>query len=98
MGKIYVAQTALRFAATLSIDITGATVVQIKYKKPDGTEGEWDAVVSDASTGVIYYNVADADVLDVAGVWTLWGYVTLASGKSVPGEPFNKKVYAEGDA
>jgi hypothetical protein len=99
MGKIYIGQTALQFKATLGIDITGATVTQIKYIKPDvdATEGAWDAVVEDASTGVIYYNVVDADVLDEEGVWVLWGYVTLASGKSVPGEPFKKRVYVEGE-
>jgi hypothetical protein len=99
MGKIYIGQTALQFKATLGIDITGATVTQIKYIKPDAdaTEGAWTAVVEDASTGIIYYNVVDADVLDEEGVWVLWGYVTLASGKSVPGEPFKKRVYVEGE-
>ena len=99
MGKIYIGQTALQFKATMSIDITGATVTQIKYRKPDvdETEGAWPAIPEDAATGIIYYNVADADVLDVEGVWTLWGYVTLASGKSINGEPYKKKVYAEGE-
>jgi len=97
MGKIYVEQTALQFKGTLGIDITGASVTQIKYRKPGGTEGVWTAVVSVAATGVIYYNVADDTILDEAGVWTLWGYVTLASGKSAPGEPYNVHIYTEGE-
>ena len=98
MGKIYVGQTALRFTATLGIDVTGGTCV-IKYRKPDEdeTEGEWDAIIQTEATGVIYYDVEDADVVDTAGVWAMWGYATLSNGNVIAGQPFYKKVYEEGD-
>jgi hypothetical protein len=58
-------------------DITGATVHQIKYIKPDGSSGNWDATVS---TQYLQYTTADGD-LDELGDWEVQAYVETASGK-----------------
>lgn len=58
-------------------DITGATVHQIKYIKPDGSSGSWDATVS---TQYLQYTTADGD-LDELGDWEVQAYVETPSGK-----------------
>lgn len=97
MGKIHVGQTALQIIRTLGVDITGATSVKLKYKKPSQKEGEWTATIDDAPTGQISYTVASADIIDEYGHWTVWAWVTLASGKVVAGEATRMTVYKEGD-
>ena len=71
MGKVYNGQDALKIRLTCSQDITGATVKKIKYKKPSGTEGSWDATVEDEVNGIIYYNFQANDI-DETGNWTFW--------------------------
>ena len=95
MGNVYNAQDALKIRLTCSQDITGATVKRIKYRKPDGTESYWTATVEDASSGIIYYNVASGDI-DDSGLWVFWAYITFSDGKSAPGEPVYVYFYDEG--
>lgn len=95
MGKIYVGQTALTFQATTGEDITDATCA-IKYKKPNGTTGSWDAEIVTALTGVIKYEISEASDLDMAGDWIVWAYITFVDGTVVAGEPATISVYSEG--
>jgi len=96
VGKIYVGQTALTIRLTVGQDITGATCL-VKYRKPDGTEGQWSASIVTESTGEIGYTMADADQLDQSGLWTFWAYVTFSDGTVAPGEPIEKYVYSQGE-
>ena len=57
-------------------DISTSTAWIIKYKKPDGTIGQWTAIYE--ATTSIYY-VTEEDALDQAGRWTLQAYVELGS-------------------
>lgn len=57
-------------------DITGATVHKIKYIKPDGSTGDWDATVS---TQYLQYTTV-ADDLNQIGEWIVQALVTTASG------------------
>jgi len=96
MGKIYLNQSSLRLKLVTGVDITGASVTQIKYKKPDGeTTGTFTATVEDAGAGSIYYDFAD-DELDQAGNWLFWAFITFSDGRSAPGEPVRVTVYEEG--
>lgn len=95
MGKIYQAQTKLRIQLTVGQDITSATCL-IKYKKPSGVTGSWSASIGTASTGVIYYDVASADIIDEAGEWSLWAYITFSDTKVAAGEPCVMNVYSQG--
>jgi len=52
--------------------VTGLTTAKIKYRKPDGTTGEWDAEI-EGTTQIKY--VTAKDDLDVPGVWILQAYV-----------------------
>ena len=96
MGKIYAGQTAVEFEITVGQDITGATSVLIKYKKPSGATGEFIATIVTPATGVIKYEVTSTAELDEDGTWLIWAYITFASGKVAAGEPFELEIYNEG--
>lgn len=96
MGKIYKGQTALTLRLTTGQDITDASALKIKYRKPSGLEGEWTASEVDATTGIISYTMADANQLNEVGLWTFWAYVTFSDSKVAAGEPVEKWVYDEG--
>jgi len=93
----FVGQTEGRVQATASVDITGATSRLIKYIKPNGVTGQWAAVASALTTGVVYYDIAQATTLDIAGDWKCWAWVTFSSGNSAPGKSFIMEVKEEGD-
>jgi len=97
LSKVYKYQSALRIELTTGVDITGATVKRIKYKKPGGTEGYWDASVSDAITGVIYYDIQLDTEIDEAGEWTFWAYITFSDERSAPGEAMKHTFFTEGE-
>jgi len=97
LSKVYRYQDALRIELTTEVDITGATVKRIKYKKPGGTEGYWDASVSNALTGVIYHDVLLPAEMDESGEWTFWAYITFADGRSAPGEVVKHNFFVEGE-
>ena len=94
---IYVGQEALDMRLDTNIDHTASTNLKIKYRKPDGTSGEWDAVL---------YNVTylrkeftkDANELDESGIWTFWTHATMADGRVIPGDPVQYHVMMEGSS
>jgi hypothetical protein len=96
MGKVYLNQDSLRIILVTEVDITGATVRQIKYKKPSGTTGNWTATELDPTAGSIYYDLTGTE-LDESGTWKLWAYVTFLDGRSAPGEPVSLIVHTEGE-
>jgi hypothetical protein len=97
MGKIYLNQDSLRIELTTDVDITGATLLEIRYKKPvSGDTGEWTAIVGDPGAGMIYYDLTGTE-LDEVGTWTFWAYVTFSDNRSAPGEPVKVTVYTEGE-
>ena len=95
MNKIYVNQSALRIQLDTSQDVSDATVTQIKYIKPDGSTGSWNASASSSDDSLIYYDLTGTE-LDTAGRWTIWAYVTFSDLRSAAGEPYIMRVYAEG--
>ena len=98
MGKIYVGQTALIFRDSTGIDLSNADTMEIKYIKPDNTDGSWDAEIYGAAIdGVIQYTIESADDLDQAGEWVRWAYITFTNGNIAPGEPIGFVVEEEGD-
>ena len=89
-------QTSLRVKLTTNVDITGATALKIKYRKPSGDTGEWTATSEDNSTGIIYYDIQAGDINE-SGNWVMWAYVTFSDSRSAPGEIVKVKVYEEGE-
>jgi len=97
MGKIYRGQTKLRIQVTASQNITGATELLVKYKKPNGVFGSWPGTASNDTNGVIYKDVTLATTLDQSGRWETWSGVTFSDGGYAPGEAVEMMVYEEGD-
>ena len=78
------------------MDITGATVTKIKYKKPSGVTGELTASVLTQATGVIYFDVVSSSTLDEAGTWITWAYVVFSDARLAAGEPVEMHILKEG--
>lgn len=97
MSMVYVGQDKLRIRRTANTDITGALGLAIQYRKPNGVRGSWTATSSNDATGQIYYDVASTSILDVAGEWDTWAYVTFSDGKVAYGEVVVMSVGIPGD-
>ena len=96
MSNIFVGQSSLRIQATCNVDITDALTLEIRYRKPDGTEGSWDATEGTAATGVIYYDLTETTELDQSGTWAFWAYIMFSDGRVAAGKSFNAKINPEG--
>ena len=68
---------------TLKLDtgtsLTGASTVQIKYRKPDGSTGTWTA----SGAGTEVQRDIESSENDQAGTWYFHSYVTF-SGETDP--------------
>lgn len=98
MGKVFTGQTNLRIMLSTNIDLTGATSLIIKCKKPNGTVFDLAATVNGSPTnGKIYYDftTSDDDVLDTAGTWSFWAYVVFADSRIARGETATLQIYNE---
>jgi hypothetical protein len=100
-NHVYVGQSAVKLTLITSIDFNTYTVTsqKIKYKKPDGEEGEWTAIQSpgDEETGNIYVDFNDTTInFDLAGKWYIWAYLEFADGRKASGNPYPYYVKAEG--
>jgi len=59
-------------------DVSDAVVRKIKYRKPNGETGAWDAALSDDPTKI----EADNVVFDKAGQWEIQAYIESTTLKS----------------
>lgn len=82
MGKVYKNDVGTKIAIDTGQDVSGADSVKIKYIKPDGTTGLWDAIV-DTDDKTIYYltQVVSGDIydLDQIGVWMLFPVIDMVA-------------------
>ena len=77
------------------VDLTTYTTISMKYRKPDGVEGEWTpVVVLPAVDGVISYEIP-VGILDVVGRWEVWSHIVNDNG-TFPGHPVYLEVAEEG--
>jgi hypothetical protein len=89
MSKVYVGDTGTLIDLDTGVSLVGATVLEIKARKPDGTVVTWTAT---ASTTHLQYTTLN-NTLDQHGIWKLQASVTLPSGKWT-GETADLKVHA----
>lgn len=76
-----------------AVDLTGATTLTIKLKKPSGTVVSKTAtVVGDATAGVIRCYTAATD-LDEVGLYEIQPYLVLASGWTGHGDRVMLRVH-----
>jgi hypothetical protein len=85
----------LRIIVKTFTDLEDVKSSVIKYRKPNGKTGEFDAVVGDTANGVIFYECAAGDI-DVSGWWAFWAFVTFADGRTAAGETARVFVWQEG--
>jgi hypothetical protein len=77
MSKVYVGDTGTLVELDTGADLSTATLVNVKAKKPDGTAVTWVATVSGTT---VRYTTLTAD-FDQHGGWTLQAYVEMPTGR-----------------
>jgi hypothetical protein len=95
MNKIYKLQSALRIIVKTFTDLAGIISAVIKYKKPDGSAGEFAAGVGDTARGIIFHECIEGDI-DMAGWWVFWAFITFADGRTAAGEAAKVYIWQEG--
>lgn len=72
------------------ITLTGATVLLIKYRKPDGETGAWTAAIVGGQPMYMHYVTQYGD-LDQNGIWQLQAYAVVG-GNAGNGKIVDVKV------
>ena len=95
MGKIFKEQSALRITLKTFTDLEDTISAVIKFRKPNGTMGEFSAAVGDKAKGVIFHECIESDI-DVSGWWAFWAFITFADGRTAAGEVAKVYIWKEG--
>jgi hypothetical protein len=95
MSRVFKKQSALRITIKTFTDLEEILSAVIKYRKPDGSAGEFAAGVGDSVKGVIFHECIEGEI-DMAGWWTLWAFITFADGRTAAGEAAKVYVWKEG--
>jgi len=95
MGKIFKGQSALRITLKTFTDLEDVLSASIKYRKPNGSTGEFTAAIGDTAKGVIFHEVIEGEI-DASGWWSFWAFVTFADGRSAAGEAAKVFIWNEG--
>ena len=74
------------------IDLTGHDEVLIKYEKPDGSTGSWDASMAIGAYSIEFDT--DTNTLDQRGTWRLQAFVEFPADVRLHGKWAELKVYA----
>jgi hypothetical protein len=95
MSRIYAGQSALRITVKTFTDLEGISSAVIKYRKPDGSAGEFGAGVGDAAKGVIFHECIEGEI-NMAGWWRFWAFITFGDGRTAAGETAKVFIWREG--
>jgi hypothetical protein len=95
MGRIFKGQSALRITVRTFADLGDVDSAVVKYRKPDGSAGEFGAGVGDAAKGIIFHECIEGEI-DMAGWWRFWAFITFADGRTAAGETAKVFVWEEG--
>jgi hypothetical protein len=95
MGRIFKGQSALRITVKTFTDLEGSISAFIKYRKPNGATGAFDAGVGDTEKGIIFHECIEGE-LDMAGWWVLWAFITFGDGRTAAGEAAKVFIWHEG--
>jgi len=93
--KIFCGQSALRITVKTFVDLENIESAVIKYRKPDGSNGEFPAAVGDTEQGIVLYECIEGDI-DILGWWSFWAFITFADGRTAAGEAAKVYVWGEG--
>lgn len=81
--KTFVGDT-VQLNLNTSLVLTGYTC-RIKFKRPNGTVGWWDASI-DPSNSKIMYHIMDLYDLNMPGEWTVQAHAYVPGGAHLHGE------------
>ena len=95
MSTFFAGQNAVKFRLTGLGNLTDASECYIKYKTPAGVLGQWAATIEDITTGIIFYNMIDTEIL-TEGQWTFWAYVVYSDDRVGIGETSRIIIKPEG--
>jgi hypothetical protein len=95
MSRIFKGQSALRITVKTFTDLEDIISAVIKYRKPDGSTGEFAAGVGDEAKGVIFHECIEGEI-DMAGWWVFWVFITFADGRTAAGEAAKVFIWDEG--
>jgi hypothetical protein len=95
MRKIFAGQSALRITVKTFCNLEEVLAAVIKYRKPNGSMGEFGAAVGDPAKGVISHECIEGE-LDASGWWAFWAFVTYADGRTAAGETAKVYIWNEG--
>jgi hypothetical protein len=95
MSRVYAGQSALRITVKTFTDLEGIISADIKYRKPDGSAGEFAAGVGDTAKGVIFHECIEGEI-DMAGWWVFWAFITFGDGRTAAGEAAKVFIRNEG--
>lgn len=100
---LFAHQTKLRIVVETGRPLLNSATTRIKFRKPSGKEGFWEASILDIAKGSILYDVVPSIMaepkkydLDEVGTWTFWAWAKFVDGRAIPGDPVAVVVYAEG--
>jgi hypothetical protein len=96
MSRIFVGQTKLTIQLETGTDITDASSAKIRFRKPNGTLGEFNASISDPEKGTIIYEIQNSEEIDQAGFWNFWAFITYSDAKTIAGTVSNIQIFTEG--
>jgi hypothetical protein len=85
----------LRITVRTFTDLEDLQAAVIRYRKPDGSSGEFAAGVTDSAKGVIFHECIEGEI-DLGGWWVFWAFVTFADGRTAAGEAAKVFVWMEG--
>ena len=100
MPKVYIGQTSLQLRLCIEQDITNVyNRILIRFKRPNGTMGYWDAEVLDSVRGIIAFNMnSNAPTFNDVGWWTIWAYIFFKDGSVSVGDAVRIEVFEEGES
>ena len=99
MLTIYFGQTGAPLEVDTGIDLSSVSEYKLKFRHFDGTEGEFtgDSLTVDGT--IIKYKFSASswtDKLTKLGTYAIWSHVTLESGETIPGTPYEIVIVEEG--
>jgi hypothetical protein len=81
----------VRITIETGVTLTGLTI-GIKFVRPDGTVGYWDATIDGTDNSKMYYDT-DLNDLDIPGYWRLQAFIESAGVRS-HGKVVELKVFS----
>ncbi len=97
MARIYKNQSFLHIEIESIEPLTDVASAKIKFIRPDGTTGEWNATITGQLIDYKFTKLeGGGSELNQDGNWTFWHFLTATDGRTAPGDAFQIYVHLEG--